>query len=255
MRTLTSALLLSLSSVTSAPAALIVYWSMNEKSGDLADSGLGSPPATAKLPAIHTGVLYAQKSVPAGIYGEIVVDEEAAKRFGTCIDLWESPEKLGRFAVSPANHLKIENFTPTDSFTVMAWVRPDAFNLSRAQRIVTASSSIQPRKGWGFGLTKDNQLIFTGYGLADNVQNLSTPLKAGEWHHIAMTYVSGTVTYYFDGKRLGSSKQAFEPQTSNFQVRIGGLNGGEDQFTGALDEVKIFNSALTVDGIRAAAIR
>jgi predicted phosphodiesterase len=69
----------------------------------------------------------------------------------------------------------------------------------------------------------------------------------GQWHYAVVTYGGSTVTLYIDGVRVSSLSTSATPDNTGTQpVRIGAnslaLNGF---FTGNVDEVRIWNRALT----------
>ena len=97
--------------------------------------------------------------------------------------------------------------------------------------------------GGSFGFTTQNGDV---YGIA------STGF-AGKWHHVAAEFTNGAVSsnkLYVDGVPLVLTQRAGAPNNANSVVaatlRIGGLSGSTSfRFVGQLDEVKIFNRALT----------
>lgn len=71
--------------------------------------------------------------------------------------------------------------------------------------------------------------------------------SAGVWHYGALVYDTNYISLYLDGKLQGSTA-AGTADGGNFQ--IGEYNSGSTtSFTGLIDEVKIYNSALTSDEI------
>ena len=81
---------------------------------------------------------------------------------------------------------------------------------------------------------------------------------ADEWHHIAVVSTEMNVTMYFDGTEVGKSEDkdcSADRGASDFGVNIGGggiWDGDGNWFTGAMDEVAIFHSALTAAQINQA---
>ncbi|HEY4188695.1 MAG TPA: LamG-like jellyroll fold domain-containing protein [Polyangia bacterium] len=91
-----------------------------------------------------------------------------------------------------------------------------------------------------------------------------TPLN-GSWHHIAGVITSTGMTAYFDGVAVGSNSNAtaiFYGTSSNTAVNagaVGYLNIGRNQdtagygFTGTIDDVRVYNTALTASQINSLA--
>lgn len=241
---------------SSAQAALIAYWSLNETSGDFIDSGLGTPIATGSPSARETCLLRRQSSVPPGSYGKIQVSSEEAQAFGNAVCFKADSQMSATIHIRSGQDLKLRNLNDASSFTVMAWVRIDQFLPSPqdTQRILSIGGATDKERGWAFGI-KNHNLIFTAIGVADKIQPIGMTWSPGSWHHIAMTYQKGLVSFYYDGKLLGSVTQSFEQTIDTVEVHLGGRAGKQDQLRGGLDEVKVFNTALTEERIRDVAIR
>jgi Concanavalin A-like lectin/glucanases superfamily len=89
-------------------------------------------------------------------------------------------------------------------------------------------------------------------------QGLASPsgvgITTGTWHNLAVTVSrkSPGILWYFDGNLLGPLTGPIPTQTgsllTNSPLRIGAQdadNGGGTNFDGSLDELQIFNRALT----------
>jgi hypothetical protein len=67
---------------------------------------------------------------------------------------------------------------------------------------------------------------------------------ADAWHHVAYTFDGRTHTLYLDGAAADSSSAP--PQTGAASIaRLGNSPGGGEPFTGWLDDVRLFDRALT----------
>jgi hypothetical protein len=79
----------------------------------------------------------------------------------------------------------------------------------------------------------------------------------GAWHHLAGTYDGVTVRLYVDGVEQGTGTPATSAinyaLADNNTFRIGGYRSScvDFLFTGDIDEVQIFNRALTAQEIAA----
>jgi hypothetical protein len=70
-------------------------------------------------------------------------------------------------------------------------------------------------------------------------------LKVGEWTHIAVTFDKTTARFYVNGTQTGSGVFSFGP-AREASLLIGCDNaGGGNPFSGALDEVKLYDVVLT----------
>jgi PKD repeat protein len=82
--------------------------------------------------------------------------------------------------------------------------------------------------------------------------NAGPQLPVNTWTHLAATYDGSTQRLYVNGELVGTRPQAGNIFVSTGKLRIGGNSiwGGEF-FTGYIDEVRVYNCALTQDGIAA----
>jgi hypothetical protein len=113
------------------------------------------------------------------------------------------------------------------------------------------------------GLWGQNNLVEFGYinnntleVWTDNGLDISpNPIPNGEWAHLAIvsTGSPGTMTMYTNGAPAGSRAHTL-PANNSFAFNIGGggvFDGTGNFFNGQIDEVAIFDKALTADQIAA----
>ncbi|MBI3987406.1 MAG: hypothetical protein HY343_10825, partial [Lentisphaerae bacterium] len=72
----------------------------------------------------------------------------------------------------------------------------------------------------------------------------SNAVSTGAWHHLVGTVDNGTTCLYVDGVLAATGATAVASVTNSAALRIG------DMFNGALDELAIYNRALTADEVR-----
>lgn len=68
-----------------------------------------------------------------------------------------------------------------------------------------------------------------------------------QWHHFAATYDSSGGSWYLDGRMIGSEAGAIATVDD---VRIGVRLSNKNYFPGLVDDVRIYNKALTLDEIK-----
>ena len=85
----------------------------------------------------------------------------------------------------------------------------------------------------------------------------TSPIKAGRWYHVAVTFVKGvSVKFYIDGAPAGNLAQSATFGILNDEpVRIGGRKDSYSFFNGMLDDVRIYNHALSDADIKKLAAR
>jgi hypothetical protein len=97
----------------------------------------------------------------------------------------------------------------------------------------------------------------SGYRLyaynGSTVVNYNTTPSVGQWHHVAYTRSGTTGTIYFNGTNVASGTDSANYNMSNPSPRIGAPPSGvTGQYVdGKIDEVAIFNSALSASDITA----
>jgi chitodextrinase len=130
--------------------------------------------------------------------------------------------------------------------TLEAWVRPSV-TLSGWRSVVTkdvdryylmGSSNPQNRPAAGGTFNTTNQNVFGTAGLAVNT-----------WTHVAATYDRTTIRLYVNGVQVATGAQTAAISTSTSALTIGADSYGE-YFNGLIDEVRVYNRALTVAEIQ-----
>ncbi|WP_415326243.1 LamG-like jellyroll fold domain-containing protein [Chryseobacterium sp. MMS23-Vi53] len=78
----------------------------------------------------------------------------------------------------------------------------------------------------------------------------SVPISINTWHHVAVTYDAGTTTLrlYKDGQLISTNTDV-DPVNGGNMVRLGAFNDAANSFTGTMDEVRIWNKALSAGEI------
>jgi hypothetical protein len=141
-------------------------------------------------------------------------------------------------------------------FTIDAWIKPTV--MPSFVSAIVAKATESPFSGWSFyiygnndGTHPANSLGFGGNGVWEitSAANIITP---GEWTHIAVTKSGKMYTLYKDGAAVASTQYG-NLQTSTASLKIGRNypDGSPDLFgfTGLIDEVHIWNKALTLTQI------
>ena len=76
-------------------------------------------------------------------------------------------------------------------------------------------------------------------------------LPLSTWSHLAMTWDGLTVRVYVNGAQVSSSALAGTAMTSTSPLRIGGNGVWPEWFSGVIDEVRVYNRALSAAEIAA----
>jgi hypothetical protein len=130
----------------------------------------------------------------------------------------------------------------TSGMTLEAWVFPTTVNSAWRDVIykgsdnyyleATSSNSGRPAGGGIFG---------GDYGEAYGTSNLA----ANTWTHLAATYDGTTLRLFVNGTQVSSSARSGSLATSNGPLSLGGDPLYGQYFSGRIDNVRIYNRALT----------
>lgn len=112
---------------------------------------------------------------------------------------------------------------------------------------------IQDGGGWivaGWGATGPKHIISTDGGTAGVSVGPESTVENGQWHHLAMTWQRNTVNgfkSYMDGALVAQrdSADVALPSLSSATPYLGCINGNGEYLAGCLDEVRIWNQALS----------
>jgi hypothetical protein len=150
------------------------------------------------------------------------------------------------FIGNPAN-LQLQDFT------IDAWIKRDSASVvsnNPAGPSQLAAIFSYGTNGYGFGLYPDGTLLLTKVGVS-GTNSTGAKVSDTNFHHVAVTKSGSTVTFYVDGV-TAAADASYDPGfvfTSNAYIGFFGSGGGN--FFGTLDEVEIFNRALTPDEVAA----
>lgn len=128
----------------------------------------------------------------------------------------------------------------TKGMTVMAWVHPTAW-LSNWATVVFKEQS----DGAAYHLQTDPS------GLATTAVGWNARLSAGSrlpanvWTHVAATYDGLNQRLFVNGVQVGSRPQSGAIPISSGKLRLGGNTIWGEYFTGYIDEVRVYNRALS----------
>ena len=148
-----------------------------------------------------------------------------------------------------------ESIQLSDKITISGWVRNNGLGVRKFWAAKAAGGSDADSEWW-MEWTADNKASFTLWN-SSSVRAVATGPNTldGNWHLITSTYDknagSANVKIYVDGVLVGSTTQTGQLQTGANQPVIIGTIGlwPTKAFNGLIDEVAIFNVALSHDDI------
>lgn len=206
-------------------------------------SGLTAIPSGFKRPAF--GTLYGFDATSSGGDGGDDVDEGLVNDYSLSLDGTNDYVDCG-------NNSSLE----PDNITISAWVKAegtlDYYNYVLEKYGASVGSIILRTQSAG----KYNVLMsFTGAGASSISQDSASTFNLKTWHHVVLTYDRSYIKLYVDGIEEASVAETrvinYTPHgTHGSKFEIGQSQHGGD-YQGFIDEVSLFNSALSSSDITA----
>jgi PKD repeat protein len=194
------------------PAGMIAKWKVDEESGATAFDASGNG---------HHASLFGGPARVAGVSGRALE-----------FDARDDGASAGASLLSDRS-----------AFTLTAWIRPRA--TAAFQGIVGQNDAIE----LGFISPGNIHLRTSGGGKL----TVPYPFAMNEWHHLAATGDGERIRVYYDGVLAGlASSPTSSYGASGHPLRFGGGGIFEDSwgaFHGTIDDVRVFDAALSVESI------
>jgi len=180
----------------------------------------------------------------------------AADRHGKARGAFLFNGRSGFITVPDQNSLDTD-----DAFTLSAWIKPEAYQDEAGYYPMILnkwfSSGSQGHGDYILGLVKETGracLAVASGKAVDSITGVSAAPK-GAWTHVAATFDRGRMSLYVNGrleatKVSGNVKRTDPAEYALDDVKIGGLHHDTYNFHGAIDDVAIWNRALSAEEIR-----
>jgi Concanavalin A-like lectin/glucanases superfamily len=140
----------------------------------------------------------------------------------------------------------------TTGMTLEAWVKPSAASVDWAGVVVKERGTTGLAYAlYGADGAGKPPAGYVNVGGADRKAAGPLVLPVNTWAHLAATYDGSAVRLYVNGAVAGSRVQAGPMAGSTAPLRIGGNAVWGEYFTGLIDEVRVYNTALTQAQIQA----
>ncbi len=209
---------------STAVADLVAYYPLDEGSGNTATDASGNG---------HNGTLNGDPRWIAGKFGQAL---EFPGTAGSCVDLgtWNPSEG-------------------TNQLTIALWVKWNGLS-GQWQGLISKRNSWGPapigEMMWFLEANQTTGVLWFGRRDGGGVSSSGQTLPEGEWQHLAITCDGTTATMYRDGEQFNSGSFTLGSMTdAGLQIGSGYINGG-GPFNGAVDDVRIYNHALTAEEIQ-----
>ncbi len=195
----------------------ISYWNLDEGSGTLAHDSSGNG---------NDGIL---KNGPAWTTGKTGTHALSFDGVDDYVDAGNDPSL---------------DFIASGSMSIAAWVNLDTLPSALGHYEGTVQKTVNG-KGFIFEVCTDDRIcVENGNGWSE--AHGSTALAAGKWYHVVFVYDDQTTRFYLDGidDTDDTGAGTFIDDTTS-HVFIGGLLSPHHEFEGRIDDVRIYNRALS----------
>jgi len=173
--------------------------------------------------------------------------------------------KLGQAVVldGKSQSIKIPHYAglkPDKAITISAWIKPAKITEGWWWQEIYRKEDGDARSLLALGQYKDKHCLCFGLGIGGKYSDYGVPLAGpklldGKWHLVCATYDGKALRFYADGKEIGTTKATGDMMTSGeAPAYIGSAKGSEEYFTGGIDDVRIYNRALSADEIKKLAL-
>ena len=130
------------------------------------------------------------------------------------------------------------------NLTIMAWIKKPAQDWYFDTIVSTEAFRFQIER---------SRNIHWGWtdGTYDDWINSNRSITLNEWHHVVGVKEGNVIRFYIDGKPAGGGTVAHTRSISQLRIGVDGLSqiGDIDYFNGIIDDVRIYNRALSQDEI------
>lgn len=154
------------------------------------------------------------------------------------------------------------NFGISQNFTVGVWVKApvNQAELTNVDNDIIEKWNHNVSSPYPFVIRIYNQrdaangkIVAGRFNGSTNSSILSkTRINDNRWHHVSFVKHNNSLKLYIDGALEDSVVDNLTGNTTNnYNLFVGGRNGWYNNFTGTVDELKIYNTALSTDQINA----
>jgi len=129
-----------------------------------------------------------------------------------------------------------ENWLPVEDF--------DPFNIYRIDAFNDFKGSLYTATGFSYMTSETGRGKIYKYGNNQYLASDVNSWQADQWYHIAATYDGAEMRIYINGVSAGTLPISLQIETNSSPLCIGN-NCGDEFFNGLIDEVAIYNTALS----------
>gem|GEM_PF-2609465 len=204
---------------------VVAHWTFDEQSGDVAIDVSGNEN-----------------------HGNVVGALFETGRIGNGLDF----DGVNDYVDVSAFDVRADDSSQTSQMTIAGWFYADDFGTEDARLISKATGTAAADHWWMLSTIRDGDIRLRARLKTDDGGTMTLiadqgDVLAGQWHHAAMIYDGLFLRLYLDGQEVGSvAKSGAVSVDSSVQIRIGDNPVGNRYFDGLIDDVRIYNRALSV---------
>ena len=166
---------------------------------------------------------------------------------------WTTEGKIGGAMAftGPYNYVLVQSspsLNPTQEITIAAWINPSWTGNNRILQKSTEGSDTQYRL-----IKEGGNNIRVHFPPIPRFEVTNNIPPQGEWTHLAATYDGSSLKVYFDGVVVAETSASGDMATTDGPLFIGNKWSqapAGDEFNGIMDDVRIYNRALTQSEIQ-----
>ncbi len=222
----------------------------------IGEDGAGnlSPASNEASATVSGGAPVAAYGFDAGA-GTTVPDQSGSGNAGTIANAtWAAAGKYGKALSFNGTNAAVtvpdsSSLDLTSGMTLEGWVNPNAGGDFRTFVVKERPGDLV------YGLYSSSETnrpqAQVTIGATPRLLNGTATLPTGAWTHLAATYDGTTQRLYVNGTQVSTLAVAGTIATSNSPLKIGGNSIWAEWFTGLIDEVRVYNRALSAAEIQA----
>lgn len=157
----------------------------------------------------------------------------------TAAAMWDNAGKYGKAMEFDGtdDYVQIPDSSALDitNITISAWIKATTLGGRIIDKITVGETD-------GYLMDTYNSKIRI---CANTCPSSNTTLSTGTWLHITLTFDGTTTKFYLNGSPDGSSTSIISISTNALNLRFGADQNGTSLFSGLIDDVRVYNYALT----------
>ncbi|MDH3719609.1 MAG: hypothetical protein OES79_15920, partial [Planctomycetota bacterium] len=173
--------------------------------------------------------------------------------------------KIGKALIldGSSHTVKIPHYAglkPAKAITISAWIKPGRVVKGFWEQHIYRKEDGNARALLAIGEYKEKHCLMFGLGIGGKYGGLNTPLEPaklldGKWHLVCATYDGKAIKLYADGQEIGSAQASGAIDTrGEAPAYIGSYKGINGFYKGGVDDVRLYNRALSSDQIKTMAL-